>query len=50
MCTNDTLSEMRSNNSLERTVASRGRPVRAMALLRGPVRSEDRWPAVHLNR
>jgi hypothetical protein len=41
---------MLPNKSLERTVANCGRTVRAAALLRGPVRIEQRCPAVQRNR
>jgi hypothetical protein len=41
---------MTANKSLERTVANRGRTVRAAALLRGPVRIKQPRPAVQRNR
>jgi hypothetical protein len=41
--------KMPSKKSLERTVNYRGRTVRAVALLRGPVRNGQQWPAVQRN-
>jgi hypothetical protein len=41
---------MMANNTLERAVSHRGRTVRAVALLRGPVRSRRRCAAAQLGR
>ena len=41
---------MTPNKSLERTVNYQGRTVRAVALLRGPVRNGWSRPAVQRNR
>jgi len=42
--------DLKANNTFERAVEHRGRPVRAMDGVRGPGRNGQRWPAAQLDR